>query len=178
MLDENTIALFYYSGYGFQYMGKNYLVPTVVNVSPFVLPFENVGDNLLEVEYIFDKMKSTKAKMNIVILDAFYPNSLQNVFLVRELGLAEQLPADSGIILSSSKNDGMGYDSLFRKHFLSFIIKPNFGVEQVFNNVRKSVIEESSLEQIPQWKTNLIEKNFYFVKENNYASIDRNLYHD
>jgi hypothetical protein len=76
-LSKNAVALFYYSGYGIQYKGKNYLVPIDANISSY--PSDLIKD-LVEVEYVIAEMTQADTKMNIIILDASNPNPFSNSF--------------------------------------------------------------------------------------------------
>jgi len=141
-LSKNTIALFYYFGYGFQHQGENYLVPitlTTTNQFPFVDSFESIKNDLIKVEDIFTQMQRIDTKMNIIILDAFHSDSFfHKIFPVSKLGAMVPI-ANSGIIFSSNEvvtNEGLINNSFLEKFQLHSILAHGLEVKEISKKIR------------------------------------------
>ena len=62
LLVEDTYAVFYFAGHGFECGGRSYLMP--VNATDSYLPNENMASS-----EVFCSMQETKAKLNVILLD-------------------------------------------------------------------------------------------------------------
>src|SRR5262249_38164422 len=90
------IALFYFSGYGFQLRGKNYLVPVdLTSFSPATLDSRTVSADL-----VLAAMQNSKARTKIMLLDASRPNPSW-MGTDQRRGLA-QMKAPKGTVIGSA----------------------------------------------------------------------------
>jgi hypothetical protein len=168
-LSKNTIALFYYSGYGIQYEGKNYLIPIdaeVFSSSPDALIRESV-----EVEYVVAEMTQAATTMNIVLLDASHPNHFYESFYKGfASGLSPMLPTEGLLIAyatSPSKVvvESKERNSFFTKHLLRIITQqPDLPIEPILMQVHQAVRKETDGKQLP-WYSSSLDGEFYFAEK-------------
>ena len=62
LLVEDTYAVFYFAGHGFEHGGRSYLMP--IDATDSYLPKENMAS-----AEILCSMQDTKAKLNVALLD-------------------------------------------------------------------------------------------------------------
>ena len=163
-LNHADVALFYYSGHGFQSEGINYLVPTNANI----VDDGDIEEYCHKIDKVIDFMKNKKnsnKKLNIVILDACR-NKPQNLIATSKGisfkgGLAE-IDAPSSYIIAFATSVNKTADaspgernSLYTKVLLEEIKKPNILIETMFKNVRLKVDELSNGRQVPTENTKL-----------------------
>ncbi|SLM28765.1 hypothetical protein MTBBW1_1510001 [Desulfamplus magnetovallimortis] len=159
-LKKYDIGLFFYAGHGIQSKGHNYLIPVDAKL-------ENENDieyNCVNVGRILAKMESAENKTNIIILDACRNNPFERSWIrsVEGRGLAF-MDAPSGSLIAYATSPGKtasdGIDAkngLYTSALLKHIETPNINILQMFQRVRKSVIEKSSGKQTPWESTSLV----------------------
>ncbi|MFA9422390.1 MAG: caspase domain-containing protein, partial [Sedimentibacter sp.] len=178
LLPLYQVALCYYSGHGLQIDGKNYVVPSdakFVNNKAIL-----INMSLVEVDLIVDGFKENSQNTNLLILDACRTNPFLSKGFAPK-GLAE-INAGAGTLISyaTSPNDvSIGYNSeeinsLFTKHFIKNIVKPNLRIEEIFKLTRIDVETETDGNQIP-WESTSLKQDFFFIKEDN-EIINNNIY--
>lgn len=158
-----TTGLFYYAGHGVQSFGNNYLLPVDVAL-------ENAADLDLqgvEAQSVLRQMASARNRTNFVILDACRNNPFADKADFDAPGLAE-MKAPTGTFLSYATApgavalDGTGQNSPFTLALAQEMTKPGVPVEQMFKQVRVSVLEQTNNLQTP-WDTSSLTNNFAFV---------------
>lgn len=158
-----TTGLFYYAGHGVQSFGNNYLLPVDVSL-------ENAADLDLqgvEAQSVLRQMASARNRTNFVILDACRNNPFSDMADFDAPGLAE-MKAPTGTFLAyatapgSVALDGTGENSPFTLALAQEMTKPGIPVEQMFKQVRVSVLEQTNGLQTP-WDTSSLTSNFTFV---------------
>lgn len=164
---ENTIGLFYYAGHGLEVDGNNYLVPIDADMEYQ----EDARDEGVSLNLITSRMKYTKNRMNIVILDACRNNPFpKRDRAISSGGWGAMSNLASGMFIAygtspgrkAADSDGFGRNGLFTKHILNNIKKPGKTLEQVFKSTRAGVLDDSNGRQIT-WQNNATTGDFYFT---------------
>ena len=163
-LQEDCIALFYFSGHGAQVDGANYLIPT-----GFVKRTEqDIADDAIPATRPLAVMKSKKSCLNLEILDACRNNLFKDVKALGDGGLAS-MPAPRGTLIAyatqpgeTALNNEAGKNSLFTQELLKEMQTPGLEVDRVLKNARITVAAKSDDKQIP-WIEGGLLGDFYFV---------------
>ncbi len=166
-LEVSDVGLVYYSGHGIEVKGKNYLIP----VNADIRREYEVVDQAFDASNLLRMMESlqsgTKKRVNILIVDACRNNDLPKSWRSTNNGLARMdAPAGSFISFATAPGqvaaDGQGRNSPYTKHLLQALKQPNVPIEQVFKQVRRNVMAETSGEQVP-WENSSLVGDFYFT---------------
>ena len=162
-IQSGGITLFFYSGHGMQVNGLNYLIPVGENIyTENEIKYKSVATG-----FLLDKLQKSGSAVNIILLDACRDNPFSG-FRSLSKGFVPVI-APSGTIISYSTAPGtMAFDgdeknSPYTESLLLNIKKEGFQIEDVFKEVRKSVIQKTSKRQTPWESSSLLEK-FYFNK--------------
>ncbi|OED49908.1 peptidase C14, caspase catalytic subunit p20 [Rhodobacteraceae bacterium (ex Bugula neritina AB1)] len=161
---EDATGLFYYAGHGVQSFGNNYLLP----VDAALEDAADLDLVAVEAQSILRQMASARNRTNIVILDACRNNPFEEVADLNKSGLAE-MKAPTGTFLAYATApgdvalDGEGGNSPFTEALAQEIKAPGRPVEQVFKEVRRTVLEQSSGRQTP-WDTSSLISDFVFAE--------------
>ncbi len=166
-LNGFEVGLFFYAGHGIQVDGRNYLVPIDAQLK-----------NKTDVDYdcvptgrLMGKMEESKNKTNIIILDACRDNPFERSWsrTTKGSGLAF-MNAPSGTLIAyatspgKTASDGSGSgNGLYTSALLKHIHTPNITALQLFQRVRKEVMNKSNNEQTP-WESTSLSGDFYFKK--------------
>jgi hypothetical protein len=165
-LMSSDVGLVYYSGHGIESKGRNYLIP----VNADIRRSDEIADQSLDMSLIFEKMKTAKKGVNILIVDACRDDPFGRRFRSGSRGLA-QVDAPVGTIVAFSTSpgkvaaDGEGRNSPYTKNLVKAIQQPNIPIEQVFKAVRREVQKETKGEQTPWENTSLSGDFYFFVKK-------------
>jgi hypothetical protein len=114
-------------------------------------------------------MEGVKDTLNLVVLDACRNNPFERSFRSNTKGLA-QMKAPTGTLIAYSTSpgsvasDGAGKNGLYTQELLKAMKTPELKVEEVFKEVRKSVISLSNQQQVP-WDASSLVGEFYFIGE-------------
>jgi len=161
---DKTVSLFYYGGHGVQRDDENYLVP----VDALVEYEDDIQRYCFPVQrMVLANMERSNSRMNIVILDACRNNPFPA--LNRSLGdegLGEMRRARGSFIAyatapGSVASDGAGRNGLYTQELIKAVKKPGLTIEQVFKDVRQSVLRLSNNKQ-NTWDSSNIIGEFYF----------------
>jgi hypothetical protein len=159
-LNTAGVGLFYFAGHGIEVEKKNYLVPLQANISDKL----SVKYNALSVDEVVDRMKSSKTRLNLVVLDA-----CRNDPFSRGGGGLAVMPNAKGTLIayataagSVAKDNRSGRNGLYTKHFLKYIKKANLNQRDLFHKIRTDVYRESGQDQLPYLNDGTI-GDFYFV---------------
>jgi GH24 family phage-related lysozyme (muramidase) len=146
-----SLALFYFSGHGVEVGGENFLVPVNAN---FASPDDKA--ELWSLNDVVDKIKNSRAKYSILIIDACRNDPFSDdKGMARKGGLANVngLPnmylafaTEPGKTASDGPPNG---HSVYTRVLLNHIATPNLQVHQIFNFVGKGVWEATSNIQLP-----------------------------
>lgn len=161
----DAVALFYYSGHGFQANNINYLAPLKAELQDEV----DAEFEALSVDWVLARLETAHKGANIVILDA-----CRNTALSRSasagggagLALLKSTPIGSFISYSTAPGstalDGTGINSPYTAAIARELIQPGTTIEQVFKNVRRSVVSETDGDQVP-WDYSSLTSDIVFV---------------
>jgi hypothetical protein len=163
-LNSAGIGLFYFAGHGIEVEKQNYLVPLRAKIDDKF----NVKYNTLAVNEVVDRMKSSKTRLNMVILDA----CRNDPFHRGGGGLATVPNAKGTLIAYATEAGGVAKDNrserngLYTKHFLKYIKKGNLNQRDFFHKVRTAVYNESGEKQLPYLNDGTIGDFYFRVDEN------------
>ncbi len=160
--NENSIGLFYYAGHGVQVRGVNYMVPVTADIKDE----EEVRFEGVDVNDFLGTMRSSKSRLNIIILDACRNNPYAGSNRSGTRGLAPVQAASGTLIAYSTAPgdvafDGNGINSPYTLALARFIRKPGLAVETVFKRVLASVEDATQNKQTP-WLTGAFRGEFFF----------------
>jgi tetratricopeptide (TPR) repeat protein len=158
-------AVFYYAGHGLQVSGENYLVPTDFKVStPAEVRYQGYSLSLL-----LDKLANHGANTQIIILDACRDNPFLATRSLR--GGWAGLGTSAGTFLafgtspgSTASDDPNSSHGLFTQVVLKYLSTSPLDVEQMFQQVREDVIQDSRGKQIP-WTASSLIGTFHFAPQ-------------
>ena len=164
-ISRGGVGLLYFAGHGIEFEGKNYLVPIDADMSDS----DDAQDEAISLNSIVRKMKKSKNRLNIIILDACRNNPFDKERnILGRGGLASiELPqglyvayaTGAGRTTSDGKNNG-----LFTK-YLKYYMQKSLPFYDVFRKVREKVYNESRLnpKQRPALYDEVLKGNFYFT---------------
>jgi uncharacterized caspase-like protein len=161
-LRGSDAGFFYYAGHGVQVRGRNYLVPTGIDLGDA----DEIPYSAIDAELVLAKMESAGNKVNVVVLDACrnnpFPGSERSVD--RGLAVVSRQPAGSLIVYSTAPGqtarDGDGRNGLFTKYLLQFMSSPGLDIELMIRKVRDRVREDTNGAQVPWSNSSLSSAGF------------------
>jgi len=162
-MSNQGLFVFYYSGHGIQYNGKNYLVPTSLSVNDET----DIEFGCLDVDRLLAKCENYSNNTNIVILDACRDNPFTSASRSSSKGLAIVGKSPGGTLIAYSTSpgktasDGSGRNGLYTQELLKAIKKPGLEVEDAFKEVRRNVKQLSGGAQVP-WESSSLEESISF----------------
>lgn len=158
--------LFYFAGHGFQFEGKNYLVPVDSALDSSTIDKiaeENIGLDIV-VRLLQDRERPTlvflDACRNNPFNDTENPSKYQN-------GLAQVEIGDSTFVAFATQPgnttwDGIGRNSPFTEAFLQHVTRPGLSISDLMIEVRKTVETITFGGQTP-WDQSSLRQQFYFT---------------
>lgn len=156
-VSSGDVALFYYSGHGMQVSGSNYLIP----VGEVISDETDVKYKAVDAQYVMDKLQWSGASVNIIILDACRDNPFRGARTQTKGFVAVNAPQGTVIAYSTAPNmvalDGSGRNSPYTSNLIACIQKPGLEIMEVFREVRKNVVRETSNRQTPWESTSLLD---------------------
>ncbi len=163
-LNSFDIGLFYFAGHGIQIDNNNYLTATNTNFESEIA----VKYSAIHLYKVLDYMHKAKNETNIVILDACRDNPFEKKWSrsVKHIGLAP-LYAPKGTFISYATSpgevalNGTGRNGLFTTSLLTHLDEPNIPIEELFKNVRNSVLAFSNGKQTTWEHTSLTGKYIF-----------------
>lgn len=163
-LKNFDVGLFYFAGHGIQVNGYNYLIP----VEADIVSEEVVDESCLKVDRVLSHMEKGASKVNIVILDACRNNPFERSWGRGQLGRGLALmDAPKGSLIGyatapgKTASDGRGDNGLYTGELIKFIDEKGISINQMFQKVRKSVMNLSNEKQVP-WESTSLTSDFYF----------------
>jgi uncharacterized caspase-like protein len=165
---KRDVGLLFYAGHGVQIKGENFLIP--VN-NQEMRDEMDVQDKAINVDDIALRMRQSKVKLSVVILDAcrdnpFKPTAARSRSMGMTRGLTPMQAAEGMVIAyatdpGSTASDGDGGQGLYTKHLIKALQTPNLQIEDVFKQVRREVKEASGGKQVP-WFNTSVDGHFCF----------------
>jgi formylglycine-generating enzyme required for sulfatase activity len=158
----DAVGLFYYAGHGVQVGGVNYLIPSGADIESQA----DVDMEAVNTDWILQQMEFAGNRMNIIILDACRNNPLPAGNRSLEKGLARMdAPTGSFIAYSTAPGDvaldGKGANSPYSVALADAIQNQSVPLEQLFRQVRVSVMDATGKKQVP-WDSSSLTGEFYF----------------
>ena len=173
-LKEYEIGLFFYAGHGIQARGNNYLIPVDANL----LSENDVEYDCIDAGRVLGKMEDAENSTNIIILDACRNNPFERSWTRSSQGRGlASMDAPVGSILAyatapgSTASDGTGQNGLYTSALIEFISEPGLSIEDVFKQVRISVLNKSDGNQTP-WESTSLVGSFYFLQDISESKAD------
>lgn len=160
---SDATGLFYYAGHGVQSFGNNYLLPVDVALADAA----DLDLVAVEAQSVLRQMASARNRTNIVILDACRNNPFSDIPELNDNGLAE-MKAPTGTFLAYATApggvalDGQDSNSPFTRALVEQIQVPGQLIEQLFKQVRRSVLKQSNGLQTP-WDASSLVSDFFFI---------------
>lgn len=171
-LQKNDVVVFYYSGHGISYNGKNFLIPTDANITCL----EEVEENALTLGRLMTSVEAKSVKNSFVFLDACrnLPNlkhcnsSKRDVDITKGLVRPTNNPNGSMTVYATREGDTADDNStdrngLFTSELLKYITLPNLGLRQILDRTKKGVETRSNKRQSPA-RYDELSDDFVFVE--------------
>ena len=160
-ITPGSVALFYYAGHGMQARGKNYLIPVDADITTE----SSISVEAIDVERVLDQLGA--ARVSMVVLDACRNNPFERRFRAGAGAGLAQIDAPAGTLIAYSTApgkialDGEGRHAPYTEALLKAIDTPGLRVEDVFKQVRISVLKTTASKQIP-WESSSLTGDFLF----------------
>ncbi len=169
-LEEYKTGVIFYAGHGIQNTGRNYLIPVDVQLGSA----SDITSTCIDTGSILSRMELMEMETSIVILDACRNNPFKDLQTRQSdsSGGLTGTDAPPGTIVAfatapgRTASDGTGQNGLYTQEILKHIYKPDLKLEDLFKQVRVSVMKKSNNRQIP-WETSSLVKDFYFYQQPN-----------
>ena len=159
---SDSVALFYFGGYGIQAARETYLFP----VNAQVWNEADVRKDGFSIDALLAGMDRRGAKVKIVIIDAARQNAFERRFRSSAAGLAA-LDAPEGTLAIYSTapgkqvRDDTGVNSVFVSELLKQMGTSALSAEEAFNRTRLAVSRATGNDQVP-WVSSSLVDEFYF----------------
>jgi formylglycine-generating enzyme required for sulfatase activity len=157
------VSLFYFSGHGGEYEGKNYLIPRGANISSKA----DLSDEALSAQRVLNGMEESGAQVNLVFLDCCRED------LGKSVGGAELQPMKArGSFIGFATRSGDFADpgaegSPYTRFLLQHLDRPGLSVADMYGYVIKDVKDYTKKmlgeERRPGFYSELEGEPFYFV---------------
>ena len=153
----NSIVLIYFGGYGVQSDGQNYLIP----VDAKIWYEEDVRRQGVAIDLLLSKLKTSGARVRLVVIEASRRNPYERRFRTYSHGLAPIQTTENTLILSSAAPGQVVEESDELHSQLMTVLLTRMdsskGIEEVFNSTRKGVAAATQGQQIPAVSSTLTE---------------------
>jgi formylglycine-generating enzyme required for sulfatase activity len=157
------VSLFYFSGHGGEYEGKNYLIPRGANISSKA----DLSDEALSAQRVLNGMEESGAQVNLVFLDCCRED------LGKSVGGAEMAPLKAkGSFIGFATRSGDFADpgeegSPYTRFLLKHLDKPGLSVADMYGyvirDVKEYTMKQLGEERRPGFYSELEGEPFYFV---------------
>lgn len=157
------VSLFYFSGHGGEYEGKNYLIPRGANIGSKA----DLSDEALSAQRVLNGMEESGAQVNLVFLDCCRED------LGKGVGGAEMAPLKAkGSFIGFATRSGDFADpgeegSPYTRFLLKHLDKPGVSVADMYGYVIRDVkdysLKKLGEERRPGFYSELEGEPFYFV---------------
>ncbi|WP_063614244.1 caspase family protein [Bradyrhizobium sp. Cp5.3] len=153
----NSLVLVYFGGYGIQSDGQNYLIPVDANI----WSEEDVRRQGVSIDRLLSQLKSSGARIRLVVVEASRRNPYERRFRTYSHGLAPIQTSENALILSSAAPGQVVEDpnELHSQLMTALLTKMDSsrGIEEVFNSTRNAVVAATQGQQIPAVSSTLTE---------------------
>ena len=153
----NSIVLVYFGGYGVQSDGQSYLIP----VDAKIWYEEDVRRQGVSIDLLLSKLKTSGARVRLVVIEASRRNPYERRFRTYSHGLAPIQTSENTLILSSAAPGQIveDPDELHSQLMTALLTQMDSskGIEEVFNDTRNAVVAATQGKQIPAVSSTLTE---------------------
>ncbi|MEK7990305.1 MAG: caspase family protein [Thiotrichaceae bacterium] len=159
--NPQSVGLFYYAGHGARANnGNNYLLP--IN-NKNIDREDQLAFKAIDARDVMTQMQDIgKAQVSILILDACRNNPFRGTRSLNR-GLNSMSSASGSIIIFAADEgqtaaDGVGRNGLFTKHLLHMLKQAysnNIRIDDMFQNIRNGVVNETGGKQEPWYSASL-----------------------
>jgi uncharacterized caspase-like protein len=155
-MEPGGVAVFYYAGHGMQVDGQNYLIPVDARMDDR----DRVDRDGFKISTISRSLLESGTKENLMIIDACRNDPFPKKYRSGDRGLARvdsSLRSTAGgsdlmMLFAASPGtvamDGNGRNGLFTGEMLKHMDSPNQSMSQLFQQVKKGVLQASSGKQL------------------------------
>jgi uncharacterized protein YcfL len=160
-IEKGAVGLLYFSGHGIEVGGQNYLIPLGAKLNAK----SDAKYQSLSLNMILDRMKNSRNRLNIVILDACRNDPFTKA--IGSGGLAEVIPPRGVFVAYSTgvgrtSSDGrVGENGLYTKYLIKNM-KQSFNLYDLFKTTKDEVFRDSNWKQNPSIYDESI-GTFYFT---------------
>ncbi|MDF7821831.1 SUMF1/EgtB/PvdO family nonheme iron enzyme [Runella sp. MFBS21] len=171
-LSDSDVALFYYSGHGLSYGGKNYLMPTDADISCL----DHIEEYGISLNRILSDISAKGVKNSFVLLDAcrnvpnlkVCDNTKRDINVNNSLVKPTNNPRGSMIVYateegSTADDNVKERNGLFTAALLKYLIQPNWGIRTILDQTTIEVEKRSSGAQSPG-RYDKLQGDFVFVQ--------------
>ncbi|MCP5081579.1 MAG: SUMF1/EgtB/PvdO family nonheme iron enzyme [Alphaproteobacteria bacterium] len=171
--DGAKIAVFFYSGYGMQVHGDNYLIPIDAKLSDV----DDASFELLALNQVISAVEG-KAQLTLMLIDAARDNPFAATMkgLNRAIGgrgLSRLKQPSIGMLLSLSAEPGAVSIAGSERHspyvhaLMQYLGAAEFSISQIMTRVRQTVFKMTQGKQIPRDYNSMLEDFRLFAAANN-----------
>lgn len=155
-------VVFFYSGFGINYSGADYIVPVDVEHADSA---ETLLSQSIPLAYVTETLNQSKGT-KIFLIDGSRSNPFAS-----SRGLARISDPNGSLMFFSSEEgtvamDGRGENSPFTRALLKYIEQPGLEINEFVQLVSQDVSKATNDAQRPQWVSSLT-TNFYFSPDPN-----------
>jgi len=170
-IENNDMAVFYFSGHGMEIEGINYLIPINYNFQSLA----NVKHKALNVSQVIDNMDERNVRMKLIILDACRSNDFKKTKGMNSSGGLASITAPKGTFIAFAASpgkeaaDGGQYDlknGVFTHFIKQELIKEGMPISAIFTRVANGVDIMTDGKQTPFTNSSLTE-TFFFIPRTN-----------
>ena len=174
-LSEQDLFLFYFAGHGIQLGEVNYLVPIQaienIRATKETERDDHIRNNCLRAQDLLDDFSKKVPYVIIFILDCCRDNPIgtfhggsakSGLVSMQASGISTLIQfACAAHTVADDGNDATG-NSLFTRHLLKYLTKPNKSIDDIFNAVTRDVQIASNGMQVPtQTRCMMIEGSIF-----------------
>ena len=161
-LKYGGVGLFFFAGHGLELDGHNYLMGKDSNIQePDDISYES-----LELDKVMDKMRRSKNRLNIVLLDA----CRNDPFSRSSGGGLAKVEKAEGMFIAYATGPGKvasdgdrGKNGIFTQEILRYIETPGVPIGRLFKKIKRGVYNKTNQKQRPWTHDDIIGSDFFFV---------------
>jgi formylglycine-generating enzyme required for sulfatase activity/uncharacterized caspase-like protein len=172
-VQPGDVALFYYSGHGISFGGKNYLLPVDVSINCL-----GEIEDYKHVESLVQALDSRGVRNSFIFLDACRnlpdvkpcPSDTRDIIMGKGLVKPSYNPSGSMIVYSTAEgsvadDNPKSRNGLFTGELLKHLTVPNLTLRQILDRTKRGVEQVSNRGQSPARYDNLSDEFIFVVQQ-------------
>jgi uncharacterized caspase-like protein len=172
-VQPGDVALFYYSGHGISFGGKNYLLPVDVSINCL-----GEIEDYKHVESLVQALDSRGVRNSFVFLDACRnlpdvkpcPSDTRDIIMGKGLVKPSYNPSGSMIVYSTAEgsvadDNPKSRNGLFTGELLKHLTVPNLTLRQILDRTKRGVEQVSNRGQSPARYDNLSDEFIFVIQQ-------------